>query len=213
MSRTWTTIPLMMCGIGSDCAPRDFDLRGDRVDVQREADHDGAEVERADLRARDRRRSTAARRCRGRPGTPCRACARARVPTPASTIVCPISLAAGHEGSASSWAPLLSLAASMSASGQNGIPVRLPVRPGRQGRRESRDLLFAVFAHDAQVERAVGASVVVFACRRSTCGLNGGTPPEGQAPSRTPLVDLEWLLRPGAVRSGADHGVRSACVV
>ena len=30
----------------------DFDLRGVRIDLQREADHDRAEIERADLRAR-----------------------------------------------------------------------------------------------------------------------------------------------------------------
>ena len=43
----------MMCGIASELRA-DFDLRGDGVDVQRETDHDGPEIERADLRARDR---------------------------------------------------------------------------------------------------------------------------------------------------------------
>ena len=52
------------------------------------------------------------------------------VPAPAPTIVCPISLAAGQDGSASSRAPLLLRAASIAPSGQNGMPVRSPVSPG-----------------------------------------------------------------------------------
>ena len=55
MSRTWTTIPLMMCGIWSAAPAGMLTCRRFRVDFQREVHDDGAEVERADVRGGDRR--------------------------------------------------------------------------------------------------------------------------------------------------------------
>ena len=95
----------------------------------------------------------------------------------------------------------------MSASGQNGIPDRFPVRPGGQRRREARDLLFAVFAQDPQVERAVGAPGVVLGAgdhlrfeRRHTTRRAGAFVDA--------LGDLERAAADEAWFAGADHGVR-----
>ena len=73
-------------------------------------------------------------------------------PTPAPTSVCPISLAAGHEGCSSSSVPVTPRAASTSASGRTGSR-QVPREAGRHGRREAGDLLFAVVAREPQVER------------------------------------------------------------
>ncbi len=50
MSRTWVTIPSMIVGIGSLPVGSIADLRGVRVDLQPEADHDRTEIERTDNR-------------------------------------------------------------------------------------------------------------------------------------------------------------------
>ena len=101
---------------------------------QRQVHDDGPEVERTDLRGGDRddRERRAFERARhvelamgvGQDLSDAR-----------TDEVCPISLAAGHEGSASSCVPVFARASSMSASGQNGTPERFAISPVGAGRR------------------------------------------------------------------------------
>ena len=130
-------------------------------------------------------------------------------PTPALTSECPISLAAGHDGSVSSWAPVTCLAASMLASGQNGMPVRFAVKPG--GRTEvKRDLLFAVVAGDANAHRTVGARAVVERARDDP-RFERRDPARGAGTTADAVFDQEGgELSTCCGEKGADHGVRSA---
>ena len=89
------------------------------------------------------------------------------MPTPAPTIVCPISLAAGQDGFASSSAPVTPRGGFDVGLGAERDTRQVPRQTRGEGRGEARDLLFAVFADDPQVERAVGAAAVVLRCRRS----------------------------------------------
>ena len=144
----------------------DFDLRGDRVDVQREADHDGPEVERADLRAGDRddrqRRAVV-----GAGEIDLAGCLREHRADAGADDRVP-----DFAGGGTRRVGFLLRAADV----LGGFDVRFGAerdarevarQARRQGRRESRDLLFAVFAQDPQVERAVGAAALFCRCRRS----------------------------------------------
>ena len=137
-----------------------FDLRGRGVDVQGKADHDGAEVERADLRACDRddreRRAVVGARQIDLAGCLGENCADARFDDRVADF------ARGGTGRFGFLlGAALSLASLMSASGQNGMPGQVARQAGRKRGGEARDLLFAVFAEDPQIERAVGATGVV----------------------------------------------------
>ncbi len=187
------TIPSMMCGIGSDAFASTVTTAGFGVDLQREADHDRAEVERADLRAGDRddRERRAVIRAgeidlaRGVGEDGADAGADERMPDFAR---------GGARRVASSCAPVTILAASMSASGQNGIPDRFAVSPG--GRIEEKRVISCSPSLRVMwmLHRAVGARTVVQRPRDQT-GVERWDAARGAGAAADTVFDLEGAVR------------------